>query len=140
MGKLVPGRESNTWRSPSSGGCLLRSSKEDSAVKTEGAVTSNLSERPLLKRQGVTRLVRTRRKRNTHALLVEMEIGAATMENALLVLQIVKYRITMWPIDSTQIPKRIENTHTQNLPCSQQHYSQQPKSGDSSDIPRLINR
>lgn len=56
--------------------------------------------------------------------VVGMYNRAATLENALLVLQIVKHRITMWPIESTQIPKTLENTHTQNLPCSQQHYSQ----------------
>ena len=59
-----------------------------------------------------------------YTLLVGMYYGAATLEDCLAIPQNTKYRVTMWPRNSTPryIPKRNE-TATQKLvhKCSEQH-------------------
>ena len=55
-----------------------------------------LSKCLLLKRTQVTNLGENVEKRNPYDLLMRLQIGAATVENSMEGLQIIKYRTTMW--------------------------------------------
>ena len=55
-------------------------------------------------------------KGNHHALLAEMEIGAATMKNSMEVPQKIKNRTTIWPSNSTfgHLSKENKNTNSKS--------------------------
>ena len=57
------------------------------------------------------------RKGNPHTLLVQMQIGAATVENSMEFLQKIKNRTTLWPYNSTSghISKETQNSNPKAL-------------------------
>ena len=93
-------------------------------IKTKQNIISHLSWRLLSKREHPL-LARMWRKRNSHALLVGMQIRAATMENSMEIPQKIKTRTTKWPIYSTSgyFSKEHENTNLKDTwtQCLWQH-------------------
>ena len=69
-------------------------------IKTKQNIISHLSWRLLSKREHPL-LARMWRKRNSHALLVGMQIRAATMENSMEIPQKIKNRTTIWSRNPT---------------------------------------
>lgn len=85
------------------------------------------------------------RKRNTLALLVEMQTGAASVEESTKILQKIKNITTLWSNHPTTgcLPKVYENTNSKEYmhPCLLKHYLQQPSSVAAQvTIDRWINK